>query len=259
MITPTPSVPPHSILLQILNEARECQSQGRKLLAAFDLDSTLFDLTLRISMIVESFVTDSTCNARFPKECALARSAQVLSTDWGIQESMDRVGLTQAAAPDFAQALHDHWVKLFFSSHYLKHDTPLPGALRFVLTLRAFGADVMYLTGRDIPRMLEGTRESLRQHGFPIDDLNAKLVLKPEARLDDAQFKVDVLEAASKSYDRIWLFENEPVNLNLMAKQCPEIGLVFLETTHSGREQAGSALARIPHFEVDVADFLLLN
>ena len=254
----TPSQNSSSILLQILNEAKEHRLSGKRLLAVFDLDSTLFDLTLRISLIVDSFAKSESARVRFPQECKAIEAAQIMPTDWGIQESLDRVGLTRAEYPEFSEALHRHWMQLFFSNDYLKHDIPLPGALRFVLTLRGFGADVMYLTGRDIPRMLQGTEESLKQHGFPINDLNSKLVLKPEAGMDDAEFKVEVLEKLVGTYDRIWLFENEPVNLNLMAERCPEVELVFLETTHSRQQQASETLARIAHFEVDVADFLSL-
>lgn len=250
---------PPSVLIQILKEARDLRASGQRMLAVFDLDSTLFDLTLRISMILDSFAKIPEMLERFREEIKIMEAAQVLPTDWGIQESLDRVGLTREKFTAFSAALHQHWARYFFSDSHLSHDVPLPGAVRFVLTLRGFGAEVMYLTAREEAPMLEGTKASLLQHGFPLSETNSRLVLKPNRELDDAQFKVDVLKVELANYDRIWFFENEPVNLNLTAKQLPEIGLVFLDTTHSRREEVHQSLARIPHFDVEVSDLLSLG
>ena len=84
---------------------------------------------------------------------------------------------------------------------------------------------------------------------------NIQLVLKPDANLDDAEFKRDILRDIEPHFGKIWLFENEPVNLNLIARDCPKIGLVFIISTHSGRESLEPAIARIPHFEVDADSF----
>ena len=233
----------------ILHEAKAHALKASPFLAVFDLDSTLFDLTLRVSQIVDEFAESPLYRERFPKECADLKRIEILATDWGIGEGLVRLGLQQEKCAEFWKALHDHWAAAFFSNDYLHHDEPLPGAVEFVLELRKLGAHIMYLTGRDIPRMYEGTEKSLLARGFPVDPVDARLVLKPEAPLDDARFKVDVLKEAEKTYDRIWLFENEPVNTNLVAKECPRIGIVFIETTHSGREQPDPSVAKIAHFD----------
>ncbi len=250
---------PSSILIQILKEARDLQAEGRRMLTVFDLDSTLFDLTLRISIILDSFAKNPEMLERYPSEIAQMKNTQVLPTDWDIQESLDRVGLMRDEYASFSEAIHQHWAHYFFSDSHLEHDVPLPGAVRFVLTLRGFGADVMYLTAREEERMINGTRLSLAQHGFPVSDTNSRLVLKPRTAKDDAQFKVDVLKKEVDAYARIWFFENEPVNLNLTAKQLPQVGLVFLDTTHSRKEEVDETLARIPHFDVELADLLSLG
>ena len=112
----------------------------------------------------------------------------------------------------------------------------------------------MYLTGRDVPRMSEGTERSLKNHAFPLDGQVSRMVLKPQANLDDAEFKLEVIRDCESRYDRIWLFENEPVNLNLIARECPQVGLVFIDTTHSGREELQPVLDRIAHFECDLEE-----
>lgn len=243
------------VLQKILDEAREFQGQGRPFLAVFDLDSTLFDLTLRVSSIIDRFASDPGFRATFPKECEALKSVQVLRTDWGLSEPLSRIGLTEENHLEFMQELQKYWAACFFSDDFLHHDEPLPGAVRFVCELRELGTHVMYLTGRDVPRMKKGTEASLRATGFPLGGREARLVLKPSAALNDAAFKVAVLKEAEGYYDKIWLFENEPVNLNLVAKHCPEIGLVFIESTHSGREEVAATLDRIHHFEISRTDF----
>ena len=64
----------------------------------------------------------------------------------------------------------------------------------------------MYLTGRDVPRMLEGTQKSLREHGFPLGQAGIELRLKPVAEWDDAEFKVDVLRESAHRFGKIYLF-----------------------------------------------------
>jgi hypothetical protein len=243
------------VLERILDEARHFGRQKEPFLAVFDLDSTLFDLTLRVSRIVDAFAEDPANASRFPSECAAMKNLQILRTDWGIGEALNRSGITEPTHPAFWNELHKAWAMGFFSNDYLHHDEPLPGAVEFVHELRNLGAHIMYLTGRDVQRMHEGTVRSLKATGFPLEANGIELVLKPEIRMDDAHFKVDVLKKSLETYKRIWLFENEPVNLNLCAKECPEIGLVFIESTHSGREQASETLDRIPHFEVNLEEF----
>ena len=41
----------------------------------------------------------------------------------------------------------------------------------------------------------------------------------------------------SRPESKIYFFENEPVNVNLIGKALPEVRLFFLDTTHSRREE----------------------
>ena len=56
------------------------------------------------------------------------------------------------------------------------------------------GLKIVYLTGRD-ETMRSGTEESLRAFGFPLDGEDAKLILKPDFKVDDTVFKGQALEA----------------------------------------------------------------
>lgn len=251
--TRTPAASNEPILHRILREAWEYARENRPFLAVFDLDSTLFDLTLRVAAIIDDFRHAPANLARFPDACRLLEKVEIRQTDWGLEAPLGRAGIDCNGV--FFQELHAHWAQGFFSSNFLKHDEPLPGSVTYVQELHQAGAEIMYLTGRDVPRMYKGTAESLSSRGFPLELPGIELVLKPDARLDDAQFKLDVLRSAEERYERIWLFENEPVNLNLIARECPEIGLVFIDSTHSGREELAPVLDTIVHFECDLEEF----
>ncbi len=251
MKTPERSAQP--TLTRILEEAWSYSQAKKPFLAVFDLDSTLFDLTLRVSAIVDEFAETAINQARFPQECLELKRIEILTSDWGLEGPVERIGLRTDSA--FFKTLNEYWAECFFSNEYLAHDEPLPGAVEYVQELHLSGAHIMYLSGRDIPRMAIGTETSLREHHFPLASDSAEIVLKPRGDMDDAYFKLDVLKEAQRRYGRIWLFENEPVNLNLIGRQCPEIGLVFIESTHSGREQLQRTLSSIRHFEADLSEF----
>ena len=240
-----------NVLNQILTEAVEAEKNGRAFLTVFDLDSTLLDLTQRVATIIQHFLQKPETRQRFAKEADLASEFKVLPRDWGIKDVLLRAGVNEIAHRHFLEVIESFWRDEFFSDRHLHHDQPIPGALTFVRALYEAGSEIVYLTGRDVARMAAGTERSLLATGFPLCAERARLILKPEAAWDDAQFKLNILRELSPSYPRIWLFENEPVNLNLIARHCPEIGLVFIDTTHSGREEPDG------HFKIN--DFRLVS
>jgi hypothetical protein len=236
------------ILKKILADAENCRKNGKRFLAVFDLDSTLFDLTVRISRIIDDFADNEEHRRNFPKECEALKSMTILPTDWGIDEGLGRIGLTGPSFEKFRKAIHHFWADGFFSDRYLHHDEPLPGSVEYVKALFESGAHIMYLTGRDIPRMLEGTKTSLRKRGFPIDEANIELILKPIPNADDAEFKLEALKKIENQFDQLWLFENEPVNINLIMRDCKKIQIVYIESTHSRKEQVPFSLEKITRF-----------
>jgi hypothetical protein len=239
-----------AVLHRILQEAEAARKSGTPFLAVFDLDSTLFDLTDRMSRIVDAFIETPKFQHRYPRECEIASCLPIQPSDWGLGEALGRVGITQSAHPEFYKDLHTFWAEGFFSDSFLHHDEPLKGSVNFVRKIREAGAEIMYLTGRDVPRMLEGTKKSLKENGFPINEAGIELRLKPVAEWDDAEFKVDVLRESAHRFGTIYLFENEPVNLNLVSEKLPDVKLVYIDTCHSGRQQVSSTLDTIKHFEV---------
>ena len=220
-----------------------------KSLVIFDLDSTLYDLTKRVFDIMSAFAVDAAIVQKFPESAARLAKIEIRRTDWGIQEPLERIGITRETHSDFIAAAQTAWARGFFSNDFLDRDFPLPGAVRFVEDCLAAGAEVLYLTGRDVARMGAGTHSSLRASGFPIDGNRARLHLKPEKSLDDAEFKADAIAVLAAEYQHIWLFENEPVNINAVLRRTPHVKIVFVETCHSGLEDVTNPHARITTFD----------
>ena len=87
------------------------------------------------------------------------------------------------------------------------------------------GAKIVYLTGRDIPRMHDGTVISLARNRFPMNASEAELIMKPDPKIDDLEFKKAQMARIAKMGEVIGVFENEPANLNAMADEM--FGLVL--------------------------------
>ena len=117
-------------MIRILREAWEYSRSGRPYLTIFDLDSTLFDLTLRVAAIVDDFRRDPANMALFPEECRKLETIEIRQTDWSLATPLERAGI--ATDGRFFEALISSWTEGFFSSSYLDRDEPLPGAVTFV-------------------------------------------------------------------------------------------------------------------------------
>lgn len=242
-----------SHLQTILDDARAAGA-GRSL-AVFDLDSTLYDLTLRVTAILDRFAKDPAVRARYPEASEQIRDVEIRRTDWGLIEPLARLGISKKTHKDFVDEIQAAWARGFFSNDFLDRDFPLPGAVDFVKSCLEHGAYVLYLTGRDTTRMGEGTVKSLKECGFPLDGVRSRLWLKPDQKLNDAQFKADVIADLVRQHDPVWLFENEPVNINAVVKRAPQTRIVFIDTCHSGLEDVENAIATIKHFEIPISDF----
>lgn len=238
-------------LVNILNVATQAQAQAEKCLAVFDLDSTLFDVTPRIKKILHNFVNEPEFLNRFPANCEALAEAEVLRTDWGIRDALTRAGL-DGHNPDFHDAIKAYWKKYFFSNEFLEYDTIYDGAVEFVKALYDREVDIVYLTGRDVPRQGPGTEKVLRKWDFPLDPIHARMVLKSREKLDDAKFKSDFFAAIPDGkYQNIWLFENEPTNIRLVRMEHSHVEVVFFDSTHSGQHEPPVDLPKIMHYLLD--------
>ncbi|MDZ4677536.1 MAG: HAD family hydrolase [Oligoflexia bacterium] len=225
-----------AILNEILKEAVTLKSSGTRLKAIFDLDSTLFDVSPRITKILHAFAELPEIKAKYRKESELLLTVKPHPEDYGVKRTLARYGFSLSPSAEFAQQLVDYWKKYFFGSDYLFHDVPYEGAVGFVNDLHNAGADIYYLTGRDVPRMQTGSVASLKQWGFPLNEDHANLILKPSTGIEDYNFKKEFFMKMDKTDGSVWFFENEPINIRLVLENCPHIKLVYVDTVHSESE-----------------------
>lgn len=228
-----------SKLNEILKIAREMTAQNLRMLAVFDLDSTLFNVSTRTQKILHEFAELHNLED--------LKNTEVLLTDWGVKEAVIRQGYHLESHTEILEKLRDFWFEKFFSNSYLHYDVPYAGAIEFVLELAQAGVDIMYLTGRDQARMGIGTKEVLLKWGFPVED--HKLFLKPNRLMDDELYKKEWFENLDRSsYEKVYFFENEPVNVNAILQHCPDIDVIFLDTTHARKQTVTADIHRIKNF-----------
>lgn len=218
------------LLLNVLDRA---QTHGSEIAAIFDLDSTLFNVSPRITQILFEFSQAPEQRAKHPRECALLERTEHLHSDWGLQATLQKSGLTELA-PGFYEELRGFWEERFFSNHYLQYDHLYPGAHEYVTELHQRGAQVFYLTGRDQERMGIGTLAALQKWNFPLPGHANQVALKPHKTLADAPFKRGFVQQLEPQHREIWFFDNDPTNLHEIAEHCPQVHLVFFDSVHSG-------------------------
>lgn len=245
-------MPHHKPLLeQILSEIQQFTQRGQPSLVVFDLDSTLFDVGPRLEKILIEFAEVPDHQRRFPEQVKHFKNVKIERRDWGIKNTLIRAGL-DGHHPEFQDAVRDFWREKFFSNEYLRYDKPYPGAVKYVQALAGAGAEVIYLTGRDVHRMGKGSAEVLHHWKFPLDEQKYSLVLKPHRSMDDGLFKRDWFTAMPLGrYEKIWFFENEPVNVNLVRMHSAHVQIVFFDSTHSGQATAPENIPWIMHFLLD--------
>ncbi len=232
------------LLNKILVEHQEHIRVGQTPLSVFDLDSTIFNVSHRTQNILQDFARKEDIQRRFPKEAEILAGIQTQSEDWGIKDCLSRSGIRSTV--DFFFQIRDFWVEHFFSNHYLEFDQPYPGSVEFVQRLHEQGSRVEYLTGRDRPRMGEGTAKVLKKWNLPLEGPNSsRLKMKPHQGLSDADFKVDQLKQLKNQYPLVYFFENEPVIIEKVEQHCPEVKVVFIDSVHSRRADPPLHLPRI--------------
>lgn len=235
-------------LKKMTQELQELERKNGLGLAVFDLDSTLFNVTPRLEKVLMDYAKNPSHQKKFPEQIPFFQNIKILKKDWSIREILIRAGL-DGHHHEFQESVRQYWITHFFSNTALEHDVPYPGAVEFVQSVAQTRAEIVYLTGRDVHRMGEGSKKVLQKWGFPLDENKYRLVLKPHKSLDDAEFKKDWFVALPENkYERIWFFENEPVNIHLIREAKPQVEIFYFDSTHSGRTEAPEDLPRLLHF-----------
>lgn len=217
-------------------------------LIIFDLDSTLFDVAPRLEKVLTDIALEPVMQEKFPSVVPHFKNIKTERQDWGFVEVLQRAGVEHDNL-DLFKTVRKLWMEKFFSNEYIHYDVPYQGSVEFVRKIEQLNIPIVYLTGRDVARMERGSREVLLKWNFPLDDKKSQLVLKPDRAMDDALFKRDwIHNYISETRSPVFLFENEPVNINLIAKELPQVELVFFDSTHSRKETPPEEVFTLVHY-----------
>lgn len=203
---------------RVYDKIDEVVRRDRLPIVVFDLDSTLFDTAGRNLAILREF--SEAFADRHPDLADHVGAIRHADLGWSVVEPLQRRGITDKAVLD---ALLSFWKERFFTSEYVLHDLPAPGAVRFVTGCHARGALVYYLTGRHVGGMEVGTVQALTNAGFPYWRGRCVLHLKPSFTMPDKAYKEQAI-GLIRSYhgEVVATFENEPGNANVFLQAFPD-------------------------------------
>ena len=193
----------------------------------FDLDGCLFDTRSRQVHIFREFASH-TGNL----DLYAVRTEHF--KDWDLGNTLTNAGVPADRIAAVIDDLKKFWFDRFFTSRYVQFDHAMPGAVDLVNRCRNTGLKVVYLTGRD-ETMRAGTETALIEFGFPLDGGDCRLLVKPDFKTDDTEFKDEALGVIAGMAEPVIFLDNEPANVNKFYERYPESMVVFVETDHSPR------------------------
>jgi hypothetical protein len=195
----------------------------------FDLDGTLMDNRPRTAAILRELAGEWA--AREPEIAKRLLAAQASTIPYHFKDTLASLGIERNDLSAFA---FEFWKARFFADPHIAHDVEVHGAARFARACYDAGASLVYLTGRDLPQMGLGTFGSLRNLGFPIGVCGTELVLKPDPKMLDFEFKRSEAPKLARVGRVVAAFDNEPANCNVFLAQFPDCASVLVDTQHAG-------------------------
>lgn len=243
----------HSSHFKTMNHGSELIGQVLKLHKpnstkawVLDLDSTLFNTGKRNKEIFRSYLE---YKKDVPASWKLAlENIHPLKQSFGIRESIEwalgpHMGEDNAKEESHKiwQDFQHFWEHNFFASTFMHFDVPYEGSNHFAQKIYDLGFSIVYLTGRDMARSLEGTLASLTSHQFPMGD-RTKLILKPSFRwsMTDVEFKQDASRKIAKEFEVVASIDNEPENLHAFAEHFPNSEIVLFHSIMSKKNPEAS-------------------
>lgn len=228
-----------SILERVHAESRaRIRGGGKPVKVIFDLDSTIFDVKPRTLRILKEFALTARGRELSPAISDWALGLTSYKLLYTLEESARANGIPEGEekARAYLKEAFRYWMARFFTHHYVTMDHPTPGAVDFANRVVDAGGIAVYLTGRDWPGMGRGTVTMLEHFGFPVHPSVSQVLMKPNAGLDDSEFKDEALRELRVDGNAVALFDNEPANFHVFEKNFPEAALVFFHSNCSTKE-----------------------
>ena len=233
---PEPAIHP---LLELLYRIKKSENDNP--VVVFDLDSTLFSNAGRTLAIFSEWIGEN------PRYRRLIYQLFPRTMLWSIDADFRNRGVPQ----EILEGFRDFWWERFFCNSIIRYDRPMPGAAAYVHRVLDAGAKVLYASGRDEPRMGEGTRSSLERFGFPMNRSGVSLILKEGPEVKDADFKKGVVKQIRAAGTAVGFFEDQPAFAINFQKGFPEALVVLMDVPHPADSPAP------PRGMPRITDFLL--
>ncbi|MDC7223253.1 MAG: HAD hydrolase-like protein [Spirochaetales bacterium] len=211
-----------TLVEQIVNRYKGLPGQ-KDFLIVFDVDSTLMNTEPRNRAILE----ESARTFSFVGE--YLSSLQNIPLGWNFLAPLEEAGLRDR---EKLQKIRHFWEKRFFTDDYVIKDRPYPGAREILHSLKTEGFRLIYLTGRHMNGMSEGTKKSFLNAGFPAGE-EETFLFKPRFEMEDKRFKEEACRTIASRGTVAATFDNEPANCNLLLKAFPEALHFWLDTITS--------------------------
>lgn len=218
------------VLGRLIRNVRTATQHGIHPVVVFDLDDTLINTRERNVRILHDFASLDSTRETFPEESEIAANLSTSQFHYLLKDTLSAVGITNKK---FIEAASAFWLQNFFTNKYCADDIPNDSAASYVRALARAGATIVYLTGRDLPRMGNGTVKNLLDLHFPLGTKRARLIMKPSKDSDDLQFKISQFDRIRETGPVVAAFENEPANINAFQAHFPDSEMIFLDTIHS--------------------------
>ena len=223
-----PSAEQGALLRRILARCSEPHASARPVVV-FDLDGTLMDNRPRTTAILKEIA--ALWEKTEPVLATRLRDAAPEKVPYHFKDTLAVFGVEREDLQRFA---FEYWKTHFFADPHIQHDVQVAGAVDFARACYEAGANLVYLTGRDLPQMGVGTFGSLKSLGFPIGLCGTELVLKPDPKMLDFEFKRFEGPKLARVGTVVAAFDNEPENCNVFLAQFPDAESVLIDTQHAG-------------------------
>ena len=218
------------ILEAVLKKVIDTTQEGAQPVIIFDLDDTLINTQDRSLRVLKDFISEKTTQKKFPKEVDKLKNIHLSDIHYRLEDTLKERGIRNKT---FIKEAKKFWQLRFYSSDYCQSDEPLPGAVPYVQSLYENGAAIVYLTGRDMPRMELGTKKNLQLYEFPLDTEGVTLIMKPTWKMGNLAFKKRAFDDIAQLGTVVAAFENEPENINALQDRFSEGIMVFIDSAHS--------------------------